>query len=160
MQSNKEFGERLKTLRKEHGKTQLDVAQRLGITPQAVSKWESGGSLPDCFNLQSLSELYGISLDTLLQIRSSGTEKDLAQKTGVLVQEYIHDHPDTPLFSLFPHSGNTFSRQRSDRNRQIPYRPYSLKEYCFRCIRESPVCCRIHQIPEMSDRGNGSCCRP
>ena len=44
MQSNKEFGERLKTLRKEHGKTQLDVAQRLGITPQAVSKWESGTS--------------------------------------------------------------------------------------------------------------------
>lgn len=100
MQSNKEFGERLKTLRKEHGKTQLDVAQRLGITPQAVSKWESGGSLPDCFNLQSLSELYGISLDTLLQIHTPGTEKDLAQKTGVLVQEYIHDHPGTPLFSL------------------------------------------------------------
>ena len=100
MQSNKEFGERLKTLRKEHGRTQLDVAQRLGITPQAVSKWETGGALPDCFNLQSLSELYGISLDTLLQIPNTGTADDLGRRIGVLIQEFLHTHPDTPSFAL------------------------------------------------------------
>lgn len=45
MLSMKEFGELIATKRKEFGYTQETFAGKLGITPQAVSKWENGGSL-------------------------------------------------------------------------------------------------------------------
>ena len=100
MISIKEFGERLRALRKEHGMTQLEVARKLEITPQAVSKWESGGCLPDCLNLQSLSELYGISMDILMQIRRSATAEDIGLRAGLLVKEHLRSNPQEDLFSL------------------------------------------------------------
>lgn len=64
---NYEFPNRLQTLRKQHGFSQEQLADLLGISRQAVSKWESGQSLPDIDNLVRLSELYGESLDSLVK---------------------------------------------------------------------------------------------
>lgn len=61
------FSERLRRLRKEKGFSQEELGDRIGISRQAVSKWESGQSYPDTNNLIMLSELYGISLDILLK---------------------------------------------------------------------------------------------
>lgn len=61
------FSERLRKLRKGKGFSQEELADRLGISRQAVSKWESGQSNPDTNNLIMLSEVYGISLDFLLK---------------------------------------------------------------------------------------------
>ncbi|GLC89140.1 helix-turn-helix domain-containing protein [Lysinibacillus piscis] len=57
----------LKIHRKRMGYTQEQVAQKLHVTTQAVSKWEKGLSVPSIDNLVSLSDLYGISLDELVQ---------------------------------------------------------------------------------------------
>lgn len=56
----------IKTKRREKGLTQEAMAQRLGVTTPAVSKWENGNSLPDISLLSPIARLLDISLDTLL----------------------------------------------------------------------------------------------
>ncbi len=58
--------EKLVHLRKEKGLTQLELAEAVKVSRQAVSKWESGGGTPSTENLRGLSELYGVSVDYLL----------------------------------------------------------------------------------------------
>ena len=60
------FGQRLQRLRKNANLTQEDVATKLNITAQAVSKWENDVSAPDISVLVELSEILGVSLDELL----------------------------------------------------------------------------------------------
>lgn len=61
-----EFAQRLAQLRKERSMTQEQLAQELGITAQAVSKWENGQSYPDILLLPKLAEVYGVRVDELL----------------------------------------------------------------------------------------------
>jgi transcriptional regulator with XRE-family HTH domain len=58
--------DRLIELRKKNGLSQEDLAEKLNISRQAVSKWERAESLPDTENLIALSKLYGLSLDELV----------------------------------------------------------------------------------------------
>lgn len=60
------FGEKLNYMRKKAGLTQEEVSHRLGISPQAVSKWENDLSCPDIMLLPEIAKLYGISVDALL----------------------------------------------------------------------------------------------
>ncbi len=63
---NLEIANRLQKLRKEKGYSQEQLAAELGISRQAVSKWERAESSPDTDNLICLAKLYGVSLDELL----------------------------------------------------------------------------------------------
>ena len=63
---NIEIANRLQKLRKENGYSQEELADKLGISRQAVSKWERAESSPDTDNLIVLARLYHISLDDLL----------------------------------------------------------------------------------------------
>lgn len=63
---NIKTAERLVQLRKEHGLSQEELAAKLGVSRQAVSKWERGEASPDTDNLIALAKLYQISLDELL----------------------------------------------------------------------------------------------
>ena len=58
--------ERLTALRKEKGLSQLELAEALGVSRQAVSRWEVGASAPGMENLLALSRLYGVPLDELV----------------------------------------------------------------------------------------------
>lgn len=64
------FGEKLKNYRMEKGLSQEKVAEYLGVSRQAVTKWESDQSMPASGNLLALSSLYGISSDELVGSRS------------------------------------------------------------------------------------------
>ena len=66
------FGQRLSRLRKEKGLTQEDIAKRIIISPQAVSKWENDLSSPDILVLSSLADILGVSVDELLGHESAG----------------------------------------------------------------------------------------
>jgi len=59
------FGARIASYRKELGLTQEALAQKLGVTNQAVSKWEADQSCPDIMLLPPLADVFGISLDEL-----------------------------------------------------------------------------------------------
>lgn len=71
------FCKRLKELRLERNLTQTDVASALGVTTQAVSKWESQYSLPDITMLIPLADFYGVTADYLLCHDLSEKEKDI-----------------------------------------------------------------------------------
>ena len=63
----KSLGEALKEHRGRCGLTQEYVAEALGVSRQAVSKWENGASEPNMSNLLALAKLYGVTLEELLQ---------------------------------------------------------------------------------------------
>lgn len=60
------LGENLQRLRKEKGLSQEDVAQKLFVSRQSVSKWENGNAEPGVDNLKALAGLYGVTLDELV----------------------------------------------------------------------------------------------
>ena len=67
---------RLSELRKRSGYSQEQLAEQLGISRQAVSKWERAESSPDTDNLIALAKLYGVSLDALLQMDAESAEDE------------------------------------------------------------------------------------
>ncbi len=73
----KTLGMMIASLRKENGMTQLDLAEKMGVTDKAVSKWERDLSYPDINSIPKLAEIFGISLDDLMQIKAEtkGSEK-------------------------------------------------------------------------------------
>lgn len=66
VKSEMKLEERLHELRKKEGLTQAQVAETIGVSRQAVSKWESGTASPSLDNLNSLSILYGVSIDRVV----------------------------------------------------------------------------------------------
>ena len=65
------LGKRIAANRKRLGITQDRLAEQLGVTPQAVSKWENDQSCPDIATLPKLAEIFGISVDALLGVTQS-----------------------------------------------------------------------------------------
>ena len=57
----------LRFLRSENRMTQEEVAEKIGVTRQAVAKWENGDSLPDILNCEALADLYDVSLNDLVR---------------------------------------------------------------------------------------------
>ena len=64
---NIEIANRLVELRKKMGLSQEELADKLGISRQAISKWERAEASPDTDNLICLAKIYGVSLDDLLK---------------------------------------------------------------------------------------------
>ena len=60
------FADRLKEYRKDRGLSQEDLADRLGVSRQAIGKWEQGQSYPEVEKLLSLCHVLNVSLDTLM----------------------------------------------------------------------------------------------
>ena len=60
------FGEKLLALRKAAGLSQEELAEKINVTRQSVSKWENGAVLPETETLLALSRLFGVSVDALL----------------------------------------------------------------------------------------------
>ncbi|HHT7083176.1 helix-turn-helix transcriptional regulator [Bacillus anthracis] len=69
------LGEQLKKLRESKGFSQEDVAKKIGVTRQAVYKWENDKSCPDIDNLILLSEMYNVTLDELIKGNQNIKEK-------------------------------------------------------------------------------------
>ena len=74
------FGENLKRLRTEKGLSQEEVAQKLFVSRQSVSKWENDVAEPGVKDLRTLSRLYGVTLDQLMETEEAppqGTSSSL-----------------------------------------------------------------------------------
>ena len=71
---NKNFAERLTELRKKAGYSQEELADKIGVSRQAISKWECADSSPDTDNLIALAGLYGVSIDELINGKTARTD--------------------------------------------------------------------------------------
>lgn len=80
------FGEKLNSMRKNSGFTQEEVAVRLGISPQAVSKWENDLSCPDIMLLPEIAKLYG---NRLMSFWAQMILMKLMQKKVLLIIKYL-----------------------------------------------------------------------
>ena len=67
------LSENLYNLRKLHKLSQEQVAERLGVSRQAVAKWETGETAPDIHNCVALARLYDVSVDDLVNYDSAGS---------------------------------------------------------------------------------------
>lgn len=72
---------RVAELRKNKNMTQQDLADRMGVSFQSISKWENGGSMPDIQLLPELAELFSVSVDQLLGLCPLEHERYLPEKT-------------------------------------------------------------------------------
>jgi len=78
----KELKDKIRFYRNRFGYTQTELAQRIGVSFQAVSNWETGSTVPDIENLCALSTLFGVSLDSLLQAKDSKDERYIIAVDG------------------------------------------------------------------------------
>lgn len=73
--------DKLVQLRKKNGMSQLELAEALNVSRQAISKWELGTAIPALENLVSISKLYGVSVDYLVNDEATSDFDTPAVKT-------------------------------------------------------------------------------
>ena len=81
---NKTLGTMIAELRKQHGMTQLELAEKMGVTDKAVSKWERDLSCPDINSIPNLAEIFGVSVEELMQVKK--TAEAPAGKAGEILE--------------------------------------------------------------------------
>lgn len=84
------FAEKLKSIRKKAGMSQEKLAEKIGVSRQAITKWETDAGIPDIDNMMALSSLFNISLDELLS--NEKTEKKQSDYLYESVTEYDIDN--------------------------------------------------------------------
>ena len=85
------LGKKISELRKEKGITQEELAERLGVSPQAVSKWENDLSCPDIMLLPELAKLFDVTIDELFSVAPT-------KKTELLSPEKRKNPDDMMLY--------------------------------------------------------------
>ena len=75
------FAEKLRTIRKQAGMSQEKLAEKLGVSRQAITKWETEMGIPDIENIMAISTLFDVSIDELLS-----QEKDMKKKPEYLFE--------------------------------------------------------------------------
>lgn len=118
MNSTSDLSSKLKEARQKKNLSQNEVAEKLNISRQAVSRWETGKGSPDINTLPLLSELYDISIDELLGHEVSISEKH-SQDSKEGMSNLDETSPETAETNnkltnsnlISPYSGNTFNRE-------------------------------------------------
>ncbi|MCL2285590.1 MAG: helix-turn-helix domain-containing protein, partial [Firmicutes bacterium] len=88
------FGQRLQELRKKKGMTQEDLAHRIGVSAQAVSKWENNQSYPDITSIPDLAQILSANISYLFGEQPS---------PPALTVQFPDSYQDLPLVSTFKH---------------------------------------------------------
>lgn len=84
------LGEKIKSLRKEQNITQEKLAEYLGISYQAVSKWENGTALPDITLIPKIANFFGVSADFLLGMKEKEQTEELKNLEKIYLENNRH----------------------------------------------------------------------
>ena len=87
---NIETANRLLQYRKQAGLSQEELAEKIGVSRQAVSKWERSEASPDTDNLVTLAELYGVSLDEMLGLKTAKEESKEEPEEALPEKDEVH----------------------------------------------------------------------
>ena len=101
------FADKLIDLRKKNGWSQEELAEKLNVSRQAVSKWEGAQSVPDMSRIIQLSELFGVSTDYLLKDNIGQVEP--SQESA----------PDSPIRTVGMEEANAFLKIKEDNSRRV-----------------------------------------
>ena len=91
----KSLGTKISELRKARSMTQDELAVKMGVSPQAVSKWENDLSMPDLPILNELSDYFHVSLDDLLKEKEPVVELIPEDKRKSIEQMFLRVYVDT-----------------------------------------------------------------
>ena len=96
------FNEKLKMLRKEKNLTQEELAEKLNVSRQAITKWESGDGTPDIENLKQVSVLFNTTIDELVKEEKNITTKIEEKYTYIEELEIEHTkHFDIHISKIY-----------------------------------------------------------
>ena len=87
------FEEKIVELRKQKGLSQEELAEQLGVSRQAVSRWELGQTLPDIPNLLQLCDLFGVSADYLVRDEEQTVEN--SNQSAKTIERLIREREKT-----------------------------------------------------------------
>ena len=73
------LNEKIRNLRKANNMTQEELAEKICVSRQAITKWETGLGIPDISNLESLAKLFNISLDQLVSEEQSINKENISR---------------------------------------------------------------------------------
>lgn len=79
------FGKTIAALRREKNMTQAELAERMGVTDKAVSKWERDLSYPDVASLPRLAEILGVTLDELMLANGEAAKPEKSELRDVML---------------------------------------------------------------------------
>ena len=102
------LGKRIVAHRKRLGMTQDQLAEKMGITAQAVSKWENDQSCPDISALPELADIFGITVDALLgrgNTEAAKAEEPIGEAPPVYEAEVVDEEDERPHFEMSFSSG-------------------------------------------------------
>ncbi len=127
-----ELGKRIRQLRIKSGMTQENLAEKAGVSPQAVSKWENAVAMPDISILPLLAEIFGVSIDDLFDLTAvqrmnrienrMDREEDLPLEVFREYEEFLKeqlgskqnkDRAANLLAHLYFHRSETYARKAS-----------------------------------------------
>lgn len=94
------FSRNFSALRKANGLTQEGIAEKCGVSRHAVTKWETGSSLPDSYKLLDISELFGITVDELLC-------GEFAEKQGSKISDELAERLEDIVYKALKKVQNT-----------------------------------------------------
>lgn len=101
------IGQTIAKLRKENGLTQEQLAQKLYVSRQAVSKWETGSAQPDLDNIRALSEYFGVSTDLFLNPSLTDHQEIAEEKTEWIDdQETLQEETPDPMDAIIEDQPN------------------------------------------------------
>ena len=107
------FADKLIDLRKKNGWSQEELAEKLNVSRQAVSKWEGAQSIPDMTRIIQLSELFGVSTDYLLK---DNLEQAEAAASADLAQDAA---PDVAVRTIGMEEANAFLKIKEENSRRV-----------------------------------------
>ena len=142
-----EIAARLTQLRKERGYSQEDLAERIGVSRQAVSKWERAEASPDTDNLIALAALYGVTLDQLIHggaapVQEDGAQEAPAEEPAPVPQEEQQEESEAedcaeaseaedplPHGSYFEDKARREEAEKEEKRRRLPYPLFTVAAY-------------------------------
>ena len=83
------LADNLTKLRKKHKLTQVELAHQLGFSDKSISKWEQGDTIPDIETIKKIADLYGISVDSLLEDKPQEDEIDTKERKRIMTNKII-----------------------------------------------------------------------
>ncbi|MDE7278313.1 MAG: helix-turn-helix transcriptional regulator, partial [Oscillospiraceae bacterium] len=95
---NIEIANRLRQMRNKNNLSQEELAAKMGVSRQAVSKWERAEASPDTENLILLAKLYGVSIDELLNADNSSSSSN----SGISLKKDDYGYKNEPVREAVP----------------------------------------------------------